>query len=135
MVWLDPGCGVRVGCSIQVRLLEPRRKHAGAGRASPSILLDPHQRRHRPVRLGDEVEGTRLQIVAAENALVGLERFFICPLVALTEISPVAAVVAVVAVENLEQLIFRQTFRGAGGGVDLPEGKARFHKAVGHGGV
>jgi hypothetical protein len=60
-----------------------------------------------------------------------LEGLFVGLLVTLAEIPPVAAVVTV---ENLQQLILRQPFCGFGGREDLPEGKAWFHEAVGHGG-
>ena len=37
------------------------------GRAEPSILLPQHQRRHRPVPLGDHVERASLDVVSAQE--------------------------------------------------------------------
>ena len=54
----------------------------------PSILLDPHHCGHGPVGFGHDVKGARLQVVAAENSLVGLKGLFIGPLVPVAEISP-----------------------------------------------
>ena len=94
-----------------------------------SVFLDAHHGRRRAVGLGNDVEGAALKVVAAENALVGLKSLFVGPLVALAKIPPVAAVVTV---ENLVQILFHQPLRRPGGGVDLPQRKARFHEAVGH---
>ena len=94
-----------------------------------SVFLNPHHGRHGAVCLGHDVKRTALEIVAAEYALTVFQGVLVGLLVSVAEIAPVSAVVTV---EDLEQRIFRQTFRRPGGGVDLPEGKARFHEAVGH---